>query len=117
MHFTCGLWLEITAVMIQRSSGISNLSLRATSATRMMDAGLQEKVIMDRTGHHSLDGLKQYARVTDLQQQQVSEVLAQREEKKDVGEACQKLQLQDSMNGIVTNNSMSGCTFNITFKI
>ena len=90
----------------------SNHSLLATSATRMMDAGLQEKVIMDRTGHHSLDGLKPYAGVTDLQQQQVSEVL---EEKKDVGEACQKL--QDSMNGIVTNNSMSGCTFNITFKI
>uniref|UniRef100_A0A1X7VFF2 Uncharacterized protein n=1 Tax=Amphimedon queenslandica TaxID=400682 RepID=A0A1X7VFF2_AMPQE len=76
----------------------SNHSLRATSATRMMDAGLQEKVIMDGTGHHSLDGLKPYARVTDLQQQQVSEVLA----KRDFGEGCQKL--QDSMNGIVINN-------------
>uniref|UniRef100_A0A1X7VTA7 Tyr recombinase domain-containing protein n=1 Tax=Amphimedon queenslandica TaxID=400682 RepID=A0A1X7VTA7_AMPQE len=66
--------------------GKPNHSLCATSATRMMDAGLQEKVIMDRTGYQSLDGLKPYARVTDLQQQQVSEVLAQREEKKDVVE-------------------------------
>uniref|UniRef100_A0A1X7USH0 ZMYM2-like/QRICH1 C-terminal domain-containing protein n=2 Tax=Amphimedon queenslandica TaxID=400682 RepID=A0A1X7USH0_AMPQE len=47
----------------------SNHSLCAASATRMMDAGLQEKVIMDRTGHHSLDGLKPYSSITDLQQQ------------------------------------------------
>ena len=40
--------------------GISNHSLRATAATRMLNAGLPEKVIMDRTAHHSLDGLKPY---------------------------------------------------------
>ena len=53
----------------------SNHSLRATGATRMLDAGVPEKVIMDRTGHHLLDGLKPYARVTDFQQQQVSAVM------------------------------------------
>ena len=40
------------------SDGKSNHSLRATAATRMLDAGLPEKIIMNRTGHHCLDGLK-----------------------------------------------------------
>ena len=31
---------------------ITNHSLRATATTRMIDAGIPEKVIMDRTGHH-----------------------------------------------------------------
>ena len=38
----------------------SNHSLRATAATKLIDAGVAEKVIMDRTGHRSLDGLKPY---------------------------------------------------------
>ena len=53
----------------------SNHSLRVTSATRMLNAGLSEKVIMDRTRHHSLDGPKPYARVTDAQQQLVSSIM------------------------------------------
>jgi hypothetical protein len=44
---------------------ITNHSLRATATTRMIDAGIPEKVIMDRTGHHSVDGLKPYCRTTD----------------------------------------------------
>ena len=48
------------------SDGKSNHSLRATAATRMLCAGLPEKVIMDRTGHHCLDGLKPYSRMTAL---------------------------------------------------
>ena len=53
----------------------SNHSLRATATTRLIDAGVAEKVIMDRTGHRSLDGLKPYARTTDQQQQHVSEAI------------------------------------------
>ena len=34
------------------TDGKSNHSLRATATTRMIDAGLPEKVIMDHTGHH-----------------------------------------------------------------
>ena len=58
------------------TDGKSNHSLRATATTRMIDAGLPEKVIMDRTGHHSLDGLKPYSRTTDRQQQQMSAVIS-----------------------------------------
>ena len=54
----------------------SNHSLRATATTRLIDAGVAEKVIMDRTGHRSFDGLKPYARTTDQQQQHVSEAIA-----------------------------------------
>ena len=37
-------------------------SLRATSATRMFSGGVPEKLITDRTGHHSLQSLRYYER-------------------------------------------------------
>ena len=101
----------------------SNHSLRATGATRMLDAGVPEKVIMDRTGHHSLDGLKPYARVTDFQQQQVSAVTCMtRSEVKETSvlhEVQNVPSTQDLgakvevIKGIVSNNQITGCIFNI----
>ena len=100
---------------------ITNHSLRATATTRMIDAGIPEKVIMDRTGHHSLDGLKPYCRTTDRQQQLVSKVISCSEvsvreqtttvvEKKEI---CEKIK-----NGLVENyGEMSGCTFNISLNL
>ena len=60
------------------AEGITKHSLRATAPTRMMDAGLPEKVNMDHTGHHtfSLDDLKPYSQTTDCQQQIVSSVIS-----------------------------------------
>jgi integrase len=34
----------------------TNHSLRATTATRLYQAGVEEQLIMERTGHRSLDG-------------------------------------------------------------
>ena len=99
---------------------ITNHSLRATATTRMIDAGIPE-VIMDRTGHHSLDGLKPYCRTTDRLQQLVSKVISCSEvsvreqtttvvEKKEI---CEKIK-----NGLVENyGEMSGCTFNISLNL
>ena len=76
---------------------------------------------MDRTGHHSLDGLKPYCRTTDRQQQLVSKVISCSEvsvreqtttvvEKKEI---CEKIQ-----KGLVENyGEMSGCTFNISLNL
>ena len=38
----------------------SNRSLRATAATQMFQEGAPEKVIQERTGHRSLEGLRLY---------------------------------------------------------
>ena len=98
----------------------------------MLDAGLPEKVIMDRKGHHSLDGLKPYARVTDVQQQQVSSIMTHEIQPstsvpeevwnmsvlQDVGNTKDLgAKVEEKVKGNVCNNEISGCTFNITLKM
>ena len=43
----------------------TNHSLRTTAATRLFDAGVDEQLIMKRTGHRSVAGVCSYKRVTD----------------------------------------------------
>ena len=45
----------------------TNHSLRATTATRLYHAGVDEQLIMERTGHRSLDGVISYKRTSDNQ--------------------------------------------------
>ena len=94
----------------------------------MLDA---EKVVMDRTGHHSLDGLKPYARTTDFQQQQVSSTMTREIQPSssdigskepvlhEIGNVGAKLEdkVEEKVKGLVSGNQMNGCTFNITFKM
>ena len=54
--------------------GKTNHSLRATGATEMYVAGVPEKIIQERTGHRSLDGLRSYERSTLEQHQTVSKI-------------------------------------------
>ena len=58
----------------------SNHSLRATSITRMYDAGVPEKQIMKRSGHKSLEGVRTYQREEGSETRQVSNVLASSKE-------------------------------------
>ena len=54
----------------------TNHSLRATGATRMYRSGVPEKVIQERTGHRSLEGLRSYNRSNEQQHQAASAVLS-----------------------------------------
>ncbi len=38
----------------------TNHSLRATAATRLYSAGVDEQMIMETTGHRSLEGVRSY---------------------------------------------------------
>ena len=51
-------------------------SLRATGASALLNAGVQEAVIQKRTGHKSMEALRLYERVSDEQQVAVLEILA-----------------------------------------
>ena len=111
----------------------------------MIDGGIAEKVIMDRTGHRSLDGLKPYARTNDQQQQHVSEVIAcplvyqhqqlvladQQRALEGISTASKEITsmytesstitktqyVDEKMKGIITNQGqISGCIFNISVK-
>ena len=53
----------------------TNHSLRATGATDLFKANIQEHVIQSRTGHLSLKALRTYERVTEDQQKEACKVL------------------------------------------
>ena len=53
----------------------TNHSLRATGVSDLFQAGVPEKMIQERSGHLSLDGLRQYQRTTLMQDEAVSRVL------------------------------------------
>ena len=46
----------------------TNHSLRVMAATRLFHEGIDEKLIMERTGHKSLDGVRAYKRSNEKQQ-------------------------------------------------
>ena len=49
----------------------NNHSLRATSASRMFQTGVPEKIVAEVTGHKSMKALRQYERTTEQQFQSV----------------------------------------------
>ena len=53
----------------------TNHSLRATAATRLYQAGVDEQLVMERTGHQSLEGVRSYKRTSTIQQERLSDIL------------------------------------------
>ena len=53
----------------------TNHSLRATAATRLYKEGVDKQLIMERTGHHSIDGVRNYKRTATEQVVEISEIL------------------------------------------
>ena len=59
----------------------TNHSLRATSATRLFSAGADEQLIMERTGHQSVDGVRSYKRTSNHFNEEVSDILNRSEKR------------------------------------
>ena len=53
----------------------TNHSLWVTSATRLFQSGVDEQLIMGRTGHRSIDGIRTYKQVSNEQKEDISNVL------------------------------------------
>ena len=53
----------------------TNHSLRVSGTTSLFNAGVPERVIQQRTGHRSIEGLRIYERITDEQEMAVSNIL------------------------------------------
>ena len=47
----------------------------ATTATRLYQAGVDEQLVMERTGHRSLEGVRSYKRTSQVQQENLSDIL------------------------------------------
>ena len=58
------------------SGKFTNHSLRAYGATTLFQAGVAEKLIQQRTGHKSLDALRQYERTSESQLADISTVIS-----------------------------------------
>ena len=71
--------LNQTVKQLCKQAGIpgfkTNHSLRVTSATRLFQSGMDEQLIMSRTGHRSVQGVRTYKRISDDQKQTISSVL------------------------------------------
>ena len=53
----------------------TNHSLRATSTTRLYQAGVDKQLVMERTGHRSLEGVRSYKRTSDTQREALSDII------------------------------------------
>lgn len=57
----------------------TNHSLRATAATRLYQSGIDEQLVMERTGHRSLEGVRAYKRTSEEQREVLSDILNRKE--------------------------------------
>ena len=64
---------------ICKSAGIdgfkTNHSLRATSTSRLYQSGVDEQLVMERTGHRSIEGVRSYKRTSAEQRMALSDIL------------------------------------------
>ena len=71
--------LAQTVDRLCKSAGIqgykTNHSLRVTNATRLYASGVDEQLVMEQTGHRSVDGVRTYKRTSEEQQIAISDVL------------------------------------------
>lgn len=71
--------LEGTVACLCKEAGIpgfrTNHSLRATAATRLYNAGVDEQQVMERTGHRNLDGVRSYKHTSMQQNEALSDLL------------------------------------------
>ena len=71
--------LSKTVARLCASAGIqghkTNHSLRATTTSRLYHSGVDEQLVMERTGHRSLEGVRSYKRTSDAQREALSDIL------------------------------------------
>ncbi len=71
--------LTKTIARLCASAGIegfkTNHLLRATTATRLYQSGVDEQLVMERTGHRSLEGVRNYKRTSSQQKEALSDIL------------------------------------------
>ena len=71
--------LAKTVARVCQAGGVpgfkTNHSLRVTTATCLFQRGVDEQLIMARTGHHSIEGVRTYKRISEQQVKDVSTLL------------------------------------------
>ncbi len=103
-------------------SGYTNHCLRATAMTRMYNQGVPEKVIADKSGHRSIDGLRAYEHPSrDLEKAAGNIIADPTRSFKDVKEkGCEDIKQEpiDIPQQLPGFSGLTNCTlnFNITYS-
>ena len=108
-------------------SNRSDHSLRATSISRMYQKQIPEKLIMERSGHLSTEGMMSYQRTTAAQQKAVCNALSKPDPEKKEGEIVASTSkdsdvkpeedaaiAEEVMKRLAFGN-LTNCTLNFTF--
>ena len=71
--------MDGTVARLCKSAGIpgyrTNHSLHTTTSTRLYQAGVDKQLVMEQTGHQSLEGVRSYKRTSTDQQESMSDIL------------------------------------------
>ena len=74
--------LDSTVCRLCTKAGIkghkTNHSLRATATSRLYQAGVDEQLVMERTGHRSVEGVRSYNRTSEEQRLALSDIMIKR---------------------------------------
>ena len=111
--------LDGTVARLCKSAGIpgyrTNHSLRATTATRLYQAGVDEQLVMERTGHQSLEGVRSYKRTSTDQQESMSDILNGTIAAQTTTDKCDSV--VPRMNTFDINSSREGCMVQVNNHI
>ena len=98
----------------------TNHSLRATGATALYEAEVPEKIIQERTGHRSLEGLRVYERTSEKQHQAVSNILSSSSQSTYLSQIkqldCSSSTSTSNVSGVMPKMNFNGCQVNINFN-
>uniref|UniRef100_A0A1X7SQE5 Tyr recombinase domain-containing protein n=1 Tax=Amphimedon queenslandica TaxID=400682 RepID=A0A1X7SQE5_AMPQE len=100
---------------LEDDSGYTNHCLRATSVSRMYNAGIPERMISEKSGHKSIEGLRAYERTSDELERMAERSIAGEPS----GALCEvkKVKKEPEEHFPHPNfSAMSNCTINITYN-
>ncbi len=104
-----------------QKAGISgyktNHSLRATTATRLYLNGVDEQLVMERTGHRSIEGIRSYKRTSSDQQENISDLLHGKKPCMDLVPAANKQPLVPALPLVTPPTLPSSCSQVVTSNI
>ena len=74
-----GDMMKSISMEVKLDKPLTNHSLRAYSVTKMFKDSVPEKIIMERSGHQSMEGVRNYERTSTAQELQVCQALSTRQ--------------------------------------
>ena len=100
----------------------TNHSLKSTTASRLYQAGVDKQLVMERTGHRSLDSVWSYKRTCDKQRITLSDILNRKKRCQDnpqesqlEPQSCWVQGIEESQNALdIRYSAQSAFDFNLT---